>query len=133
MLANNLAPMVVKVLAREGQTATLSQPPRESEVVYDPSSGDMTGGTTSTCSVKVVKLDFALVSNGLQSKANTTISIDDKEIYLSPVDTSGNDFPKTIQPNDQILIDSEVWNILTIKEYNPSGTKPIMYKLLVKR
>ena len=133
MLHTRLAPMVAKTLAREGVTAILSQPPRESERTYNPSTGEMTGGTTATCSVKIVMLDFGLVSNGLQSKAGTTISIDDKEVYLSPLDVNGAAFPKTLMPNDKLTIGSEVWNILTIKEYAPNTVNNIMYKLLVKR
>lgn len=133
MLHTSLAPMVAKALSREGVTATLSQPPRESERTYDPSTGDTTGGSTATCSVKIVMLDFGLISNGLQSKAGTNISIDDKEVYLSPLDVNGTAFPKVLMPNDKLTIGSEVWNILTIKEYAPNTVNNIMYKLLIKR
>lgn len=125
--------MVIRRLAKEGKTVTLSQPPREEDVTYNPTTGDVTGGTTSTCSVKALILDFALVSNGLQSKAGTVISIDDKECYLSPVDTNGTAFPKQLRPNDKLTIDGHNWTIVTIKEYDLTGSNPIMYKLLIKR
>lgn len=133
MLSDNLTPMVLRVLAREGKTVMLVQPARQEELTYDPSTGETSVVADSTCSVKAVVLDFALVSNGMQSKAGTTITIDDKECYLSPLDVNGAAFPKTLRPNDKILFGSETWNILTIKEYNPSGSSPIMYKLLIKR
>lgn len=133
MLINSLSPMVARTLAREGVTVTLSQPPRESELTYNPSTGDSTGGATTTCSVKAVILDFGLVSNGLQSKAGTNISIDDKEVYLSPKDVAGNAFPKPVAPNDKLTVGSVTYTILTIKEYEPDAVNNIMYKLLVKR
>lgn len=78
MLSDNLTPMVLRVLAREGKTVTLVQPARQEELTYDPSTGETSVVADSTCSVKAVVLDFALVSNGMQSKAGTTITIDDK-------------------------------------------------------
>ena len=133
MLSTTLAPMVVSILAREGQTATLSQAARESETTYTPSTGEVVGDIASTCSVKIILLDYGLVSNGLQSKAGTTITLDDKQCYMSPYDVDGNAFPKDVMPNDRLIVNGTTWNIITIKEYNPSGSSPIMYDLLIKR
>ena len=133
MLKDRLTPMVVRILAREGQTVTLTQPSRQEQTAYTPSTGELTESATTTCNVKAVVLDFGLVSNGLQSKSGSIVSLDDKECYLSPVDVNGNAFPKTLQPNDKLTINGNVWNIETIKEYNPSSTGNIMYKLLIKR
>ena len=134
MLANRLAPMAIRMIAREGQSATLTQYPRDDELTYDPMTGDNTGGTTTTCTVKGILLDYGLVSNGMQSKAGTQITIDDKECYLSPYDVDGNAFPKELRPNDVLAFaDGRTFSVITIKVYNPSGSNAIMYDILLKR
>lgn len=134
MLGNRLSPMATRIIAREGQTATLTQYPRDDELTYDPMTGDNTGGTTTTCSVKGIVLDYGLISNGMMSKAGTQITIDDKQCYLSPYDVNGNTFPKPLRPNDVLTFaDGRTFSVLAIKVYNPSGSNEIMYDILLKR
>ena len=134
MLGNRLSPMAIRIIAREGQTATLTQYPRDDELTYDPMTGDNTGGTTTTCFVKGIVLDYGLISNGMMSKAGTQITLDDKQCYLSPYDVDGNPFPKPLRPNDVLTFaDGRTFSVIAIKEDNPSGTKPIRYDILLKR
>jgi len=134
MLGNRLSPMATRIIAREGQTATLTQYPRDDELTYDPMTGDSTGGTTTTCSVKGIVLDYGLISNGMMSKAGTQITLDDKQCYLSPYDVNGNAFPKPLRPNDVLTFaDGRTFSVIAIKEDNPSGSKPIRYDILLKR
>lgn len=128
-ISNGLYLMAQKMLAREGQSATLYQVDTDASD-YDPSTGLNTPSAPLQTPVKIILLDFAILANGLQPKPNTLIEANDKQCYMS-----AEVFPKHPSPVGDYLVDSSGnrWAIKLVKEYNLNGSQAIMFDLLVRK
>lgn len=79
--------------------------------------------------VKAVVLDLTLQSNGLSTKYGTEIKAGDKEAYVLP--PSGG---LVIKPDsDTLAFGGVVYTVATFKEINPTGAKPYVYMLYLRR
>lgn len=79
--------------------------------------------------VTAVLLDLTLQSNGLSLKYGTEILTGDKEAYMLPPAN-----PIKINPgSDKLTFAGIQYTVVTFKEINPSGTKPYVYMLYLRR
>lgn len=136
-LSSDLYSVVSSVLSKTGFTATLVQ---ESETgsVYNPLTGENTPPTAVSTNVRVVVMDYALTSNGLQTKIGTLIEANDKQCYMDVKSTAGVALTIPVSPNgDKLVIASGpfagTWRIMNVKQYNPSGNSAIAYDLQLRK
>lgn len=79
--------------------------------------------------VKAVILDLTLQSNGMSLKYGTEILAGDKEAYVIPPATN-----LKINPgSDKLVVAGIEYTVVTFKEVNPTGTKPYVYMLYLRR
>lgn len=95
---------------------------------YDPSTGTLTATSTQTTSYGIL-MDLTLQSNGASLKYGTMVQQGDKELYLQPPATT----TPVVQGQTKITVAGVVWSIVTMKEVNPTGVRPILYTLYVRR
>lgn len=133
MLSSDMIPMVRDVVNREGQIVTLSL--IDDTGVYNPDTSEVVLDDPVEHTTKAIFLDFAILANGLQTKGGGTIEMNDKQVYLLPIDTTTKEvFSRKPSPAGDTITDvnGKVWRIVLIKEYNPSGSNTIMYDMLVR-
>lgn len=124
MFAEDLYGMVSEILAEVGTNATLSDPTGSE---YDTETGEVIP-TTTDYTVRVVVMDFALISNGGLVDKNSLRASQDKQVYLD-----GRNLPFKIQANKHTLTaGGTTYRITVVKEYNPSLASHIMYDLKVE-
>lgn len=132
--SQNLYSIVKNILGREGQSATLVQQPKGTQGTYDVETGVFTGSAPVSTTVKVVVLDYALITNGKVVSNNTLIESNDKECYMDAKSSLGVDLASKPSPTgDTLVINGETWRIMNVKEVNPSGSYTVMYNLLLRK
>ncbi len=131
--STNLYSVVKNVMAKGSQTATLVQEQKSTEGSYNPDTGEFTKATATSTTVRVVLIDYALTSNGLQTKSGTLIEANDKQCYMDAKATNGTDISRAVSAVDHLVIDGETWRVMNVKEYNPSGSYTIMYDLMLRK
>jgi hypothetical protein len=114
-----------------GTTFTLVKSTGEA---YDPATATVVQ-TTEDIPVQAILMDLTLQSNGLSVKYGTLIQAGDKELYMRPPHkTNPTLSPVEIVPAiDKIVAGNIVYNIVTMKELNPSGSDPILFTLYLRR
>jgi len=98
---------------------------------YDPDTSEYTA-TSRTFKVKSLIFDLTLQSNGMQSMPNSLILAGDKQVFLQPI-TNGVPLPALKANRDKIKIGTEEWNIVTLKEVNPSNTNRVLIEAYVRK
>jgi len=98
---------------------------------YDPDTSEYVA-TSRTFTVKSLVLDLTLQSNGMQSMPNSLILAGDKQVFLQPI-TNGVPLPALKANRDKIKIGTEEWNIVTLKEVNPSNTNRVLIEAYVRK
>ena len=127
----NMYRMVLNILSREGTTATLNQ--LAATGTYVPSTGAYTPAATVSTTVKVVLLDYSATTSGLSTYTNTVIQAGDKQCYMD-AKTDGVDLATKPSPaGDTLIVNGVTWRIMNVKEYNPTGSRTIMFDLLLRR
>jgi hypothetical protein len=111
---------------REGKDAQIVQVGKDG--TYDPTTGSYSD-TDVTTACRIIMFDFALLTNGVQTKAGTLIEANDKQVYMTAPLLVG----KPSATGDYLLINGKQWRIMLIKEYNPTTSQTIMYDLLVRK
>jgi len=130
-MLNNLYRMVFSILRREGVTASLVQ--IGATGTYDPTTSSYTPSASVTTPVKVVLLDYSATQNGLSVNENTLIQIGDKQCYMD-AKTNGVDLATKPSPaGDTITVAGQMWRIMNVKEYNPTGSYTIMFDCLLRK
>lgn len=128
-LSTNLKKIVTSVMAKTGTDATLICPPVAD---YDYENNTVTA-TPVTYPVRVIVMDFALISNGALVDKNTLTQSSDKQIYLDMTQADGTQPPITLESTGySLLIGSTTYRITVVKQYNPSTSSVIMYDLKVE-
>lgn len=133
MLYSDIFPSILENIKREGQTVTISL--IDDTGVYDPDTSEVVLDDPVEHTTKAIFLDFAILANGLQTKGGGTIEMNDKQVYLLPIDTTTKEvFSRKPSPAGDTITDAsgKVWRIVLIKEYNTSGSNTIMYDMLVR-
>lgn len=122
---------VLAFLQDYGNTFTLVKPGAEA---YDPATATVTQ-VNEEIPVQGILMDLTLQSNGLSAKYGTLVQAGDKEVYLRPPHkTDPLISPVEITPTiDKIVAEGIVYNIVTMKELNPTGTNPVLYTLYLRR
>lgn len=129
-LSANLYSVVKNTMTRTGTDATLVIPSGIQS--YDPSTGTVTEADV-TYPVRVIVMDFALISNGTLTDRGTLITSTDKQVFMDATQSDGS------QPTQPILADgcklvvgSTTYRITVVKQYNPTTTASIMFDLKVE-
>lgn len=125
--SNNLYSVVKNVMDATGVDATLICP--ATDAVYDPDTSSYVG-TETTYPVRVIVMDFALISNGTLTDKGTLITSSDKQVYMDMTQADGTQPPITLESNGfRLVVGSVTYRITVVKQYNPSTTQTIMYDL----
>lgn len=128
---NDFDATVLEFIKEEGASATLIQ---RTEGAYNPSTG--TVGTTDTLiPCEGILMDLTLKSNGLSTKYGTLVEAGDKEFLLRPPHkTNGFPSPVVISPaSDRLKVGSITYQIVTLKELNPTAADPVLVFLYLRR
>lgn len=126
-MQQNLLRMVRSILAREGVDATLVQP--STTGVYNPATGAYTPATPATNTIRVALVDFGNITNGLTTHNGTLIEAGDKQAYAD-----GHSLTTKISPTgDTLTIGTTTWRIMSVREYNVTGSYSILYDLLLRK
>lgn len=128
-LSANLKKIVTSVMAKTGTDATLICP---SVGVYDYDTNSVVS-TPVTYPVRVIVMDFALISNGALADKNTLIASSDKQVYMDMTQSDGTQPHITLESTGYSLqVGSTTYRITVVKQYNPSTSSCIMYDLKVE-
>jgi hypothetical protein len=120
---SNIAQVVVNMMLRFGAPVTVVV----SEGTYDPTESENTT-TDTTYTPNGMVLDYTLQSNGSQTLPNTLIEAGDKQIFLEPLDG----MPALRPGKDHVVLGSDKYKIVTVKELNPSQAANTLIELLVR-
>ena len=124
---------VKPMMAKDGCDATLVQIDK-SGGDYDVETGTNTPGTPVQTQVRIMLFDFALLSNGIQTKTGTLIEANDKECYMDVRYYTNTNLASHPSPTgDYLIINGEQWAIKLVKEDNPSQSFTIKYNLLLRK
>lgn len=121
--------VVENMMNRYGGTATIIT---RKEGTYNPQTSEYTQPTEIRYTVKAIVMDLTLQSNGMQVAPNSLIQAGDKQVFIQPI-SNGITLPSLIAGKDIVRIGSDDWNIVTIKQVNPSGTNNALLELYVRK
>ena len=107
-----------KLIAKFGKQVTLT---RVTEGNYDPSTGELSGGSTTTQTVAALVKDF----NGIEILSGA-IQSGDRKVSIAALNAAEP------QIGDTMTIDSLVYNVLAVKSIW-SGEKVAIYELQVRK
>ena len=126
-MLSNMYYMIHRILQREGANVSLVQ--QGSGGTYNPATGEYSVSTPVTTTVKAAFIDYSNVTNGLTTHMNTIVESGDKQAYID-----GHTLPSKISPaGDTIIVGTTVWRVMSVREYNLSGSFSILYDLLLRR
>lgn len=127
--SSNLKSVVKRVMARTGTNATLICPSVGS---YDYDTNTVTA-VEATYPVRVIVMDFALISDGTLADKNTLDTSSNKQVYMDMTQADGSQPPIILQSNGfRLQIGTTTYRITVVKQYNPSTQATIMYDLKVE-
>jgi len=107
-----------KLIGKFGKSVTLT---RVTEGTYDPSTGEMSGGSTTTETVAALVKDY----NGIELLSGM-VQAGDRKVKVAALNVSEP------QINDTLTIDSLVYSVLAVKSIW-SGEKVAIYELQVRK
>lgn len=99
---------------------------------------DVTGGVTNITEeieVQAIKMELIRPTEGTGTKAGSLIQDGDQILYIRPTEKT-DVFADALVINpaaDHLLINDTAWNIVTVKEYNPSASDVILYELYIRK
>jgi hypothetical protein len=84
--------------------------------------------------ITLALFDLNRPNNGLGSKLGTEVQAGDKEAYvIPPTKNGGSPITPVDSTNDSITVGTVTYNIVTLKEVNPSGSDPLLYIFYLRR
>ena len=93
---------------------------------YDDSTS-IAAKVTKKYQVKTLAFDYLTKHSGSTADANSLIRAGDKQIFLLP-----SVAPAPVAVVDSLIHNGRVYNIVFVKDLNPSGSKSILYELFVR-
>jgi len=123
--------MVAEMMQEFGFTTTYYV--NGSPVVND-STGTVTH-TTTEYTIQAIKMELPRPTNGAVSNSNSLILEGDQVLYVRPVEKA-DEFATAFVPNptsDRVLIQGTLWDVISVKEHNPSASDNILYELYVRK
>jgi hypothetical protein len=103
---------------------------------YNPALG-RASSVSSTLPCRGILFDLTLQSNGNQTMKDSLIQAGDKQLYIQPITKQDENFqsPPTrlIPGQDEVVIGSDVYRIVTFKEVNPSAADSCLWELYIRR
>lgn len=123
--------VVLDMMVDFGGTATYV---KQDAYSFDPVTG-LNSILKNEITVKAIMMDISANSGGIGNKSNTLIQEGDKIIYIRPpekVDSTAT--PLNIDPSqDKIVFGNITYNIVTVKDINPSSDNLILHEVYVRR
>jgi hypothetical protein len=107
-----------RLIGKFGKQVTLT---RVTEGTYDPTTGELSGGSTTTQTVAALVKDF----NGIELLSGA-IQAGDRKVSIAALNAAEP------QIGDTITVDSMVYNVLAVKT-TWSGEKAAIYELQVRK
>lgn len=100
---------------------------------YDPTTATAASSVISIPLI-VAMFDLNNPQNGYGTKPGTALQAGDKETYILPPTKQGQaDILPLDTVNDRIVVNGISYNIVTMKEVNPSGSDPLLYIFYLRR
>lgn len=96
-------------------------------------------GTVSTeneeYTIRCIKMDIFGNTAGSRTKLGTLIQEADQVLYVQPSQATNKwANPDYIDPtSDRVEINGVVWDVVAVKEYDPSASNCVLYELYIKR
>ena len=107
-----------------------------SDGTYDTTTGEVTNSKTDY-PVNVLVFDYQLKKDGRNTDTDSLIESADKQVYVQPRNKVNARYtmPRIMPNRDRILIGSDIWKIVALKELNPSNSNggAILFELYLKR
>lgn len=85
--------------------------------------------------VEAIKMELPRPTNGTGTRSNSLIMDGDQILYVRPTEKE-NEFTTAIAANptqDKFVIKGVTWNIVTVKEYNPTASDCILYEFYIRK
>jgi hypothetical protein len=120
-----IARTVLMMMARSGGDATLVAP--TGEPVYDPETSTVVSPQASY-PIRVLVFDYILKTQGIGTMDSTLIRSGDKQVFVKP----SPDVPTPKARIDSIIFQGHKYNIVVVKELNPSGSNVVLYELYAR-
>lgn len=103
---------------------------------YNPALG-RAAATVTTLPCRGILFDLTLQSNGNQTMKDSLIQAGDKQLYIEPIFKQDPNFqspPSRLIPGqDEVVIGSDTYRIVTFKEVNPSASNSCLWELYIRR
>lgn len=90
---------------------------------------------TEEIGIRAIKMEVFGNMSGSRTKLGTLIQEADQMLYVQPSEQSYRfSDPLYIDPtSDRVAINGVLWNVLALREYNPSANNCVLYELYLKR
>lgn len=102
--------------------------------VHNDATGTVTN-TTTEYTIQAIKMELPRPTNGAVSNSNSLVLEGDQVLYVRPVEKAEY-FATAFVANptsDKVLIQGALWDVVSVKEYNPSASDNILYELYVRK
>jgi hypothetical protein len=116
---------VMNIIRQFGGTATMVV--KTGEDTYDPETSTTIPGETQL-PIKMVAQDYIQKTNGLMTQTGGLIQTGDKQFFIQ----ADAGVPPPRPGVDAILFEGRKWTVLTLKDYNPSGSKSYCYEVYAR-
>lgn len=123
MVIDPLARTVLQMMSRFGGDAELIA---HGESVYDPETSTVVASEERK-QVRVMVFDYLPKTSGV-GVGDMLIQAGDKQVFLKP----SNDIPAPKARVQNLMLKGTKYNIIMVKEVNPSGTNVLLYELFVR-
>jgi len=116
---------VYQLMTRYGGNAELIQETGATE--YDPETSTGIAVTTTT-TVRALSFEYLAKKDGLGTLSNTLVEAGDKWFFIKP--QPGITMPKP--KKDNVIFNGVKYNVITVKDTNPSGALSILWELQLR-
>lgn len=117
---------VLTMMSRYGGDATLVVD--SGDGIYDPATSTTTPNIKEY-PLRILAQDYIQKTNGIVSETGKLIQTGDKQFFIQPDDT----VPVPRVGVDYIIFQGKRWMPVTLKDYNPSGTKSYLYEVFARQ
>lgn len=123
----------VSVMMTEfGSTATLIT---TTAGVYNPAAGEVTGAVTKETPVRFIVMDYPLRRDGAGTKFGGLIEDTDKLCYVQPANKHNRflAMPEVNPTSSTIRIGNHTYEIVVVKDVNPTAADSILLELYIRK
>lgn len=117
---------VLTMMSRWGGDATLVVD--SGDATYDPETSTTTLSVTDYL-IRIIAQDYIQKTSGIMSQTGGLVQTGDKQFFIQPQE--GVPAPRV--GVDSIIFEGKKWTPITLKDYNPSGTKSYLYEVYARQ